>query len=109
MADRDLLFFEQEAANPQGNLESFDAIYYAALQVVIVAGANGVSAPPTHRVSVKLTLIIITSITVERADVFHDRRGILRLMFLLYYCHRRAQFLAHQSFCGCNYEHVWCY
>ena len=36
-------FFEQEAPNPFNNLESFDAIYYAALQVVIVAGANGVS------------------------------------------------------------------
>ncbi|KAI0776961.1 Ion transport protein-domain-containing protein [Trametes elegans] len=27
--------------NPQGNLESFDVIYYAALQVVIVSSANG--------------------------------------------------------------------
>lgn len=36
-------FFEQESTNPQSNIESFDAIYYAALQVIIVAGANGVS------------------------------------------------------------------
>lgn len=41
-------FFEQEAANPQSNIESFDAIYYAALQVIIVAGANGVSGSPTY-------------------------------------------------------------
>ena len=43
MADHKSSFYEQEAANPQSNIESFDAIYYAALQVVIVAGANGVS------------------------------------------------------------------
>jgi voltage-dependent calcium channel len=36
-------FLEQESANPFSDIESFDAIYYAALQVVIVAGANGVS------------------------------------------------------------------
>ena len=58
MADHHNLFlyFEQEAANPQGNIESFDAIYYAALQVIIVAGANGVSGhqliPHIHRGSI---------------------------------------------------------
>ena len=36
--------FEQESTNPNANLESFDAIYYAVLQVIIVAGANGVSS-----------------------------------------------------------------
>ena len=49
MADRDsYLFFEQEGPNPQSTLESFDAIYYAALQVIIVAGANGVSGLPIY-------------------------------------------------------------
>lgn len=33
----------QEQENPSNNVESFDAIHYAALQVVIVASANGVS------------------------------------------------------------------
>ena len=42
MADH-IPLFEQEEANPNSNLESFDTIYYAVLQVVIVAGANGVS------------------------------------------------------------------
>lgn len=31
-----------EQMNPNANVESFDTIYYAALQVVIVASANGV-------------------------------------------------------------------
>ncbi|KDR66929.1 hypothetical protein GALMADRAFT_258813 [Galerina marginata CBS 339.88] len=31
----------REISNPQSNIESFDAIYYAVLQVVIVATANG--------------------------------------------------------------------
>ena len=44
LADHNLFpFFEQESANPFSDLESFDAIYYAVLQVIIVAGANGVS------------------------------------------------------------------
>ena len=47
-----LSFFEQEAANPYGNIESFDAIYYAVLQVIIVTGANGVSG----RISVEPAL-----------------------------------------------------
>ncbi|KAH8980165.1 Ion transport protein-domain-containing protein [Lactarius hatsudake] len=33
----------KEADNPQGNIESFDTIYFAALQVFIVASANGVT------------------------------------------------------------------
>ena len=45
MADHDP-FYEQEGVNPYNNIESFDAIYFAVLQVVIVAGANGVSSPP---------------------------------------------------------------
>ena len=32
----------QELSNPKMGIESFDAIYASALQVVIVAGANGV-------------------------------------------------------------------
>ena len=49
IADHNYFDFEQEGANPQSNIESFDAIYYSVLQVVIVAGANGVSgSPPTH-------------------------------------------------------------
>jgi len=40
--------FEQEALNPHSNIQSFDAIYYAALQVVIVASANGVSGSTTY-------------------------------------------------------------
>ena len=51
MADH-IPFFEQEAANPYKNLESFDAIYYAVLQVVIVAGANGVSG---HQIIIYLS------------------------------------------------------
>jgi hypothetical protein len=43
MTDHNPFFFEQETANPLSNLESFDTIYYAVLQVVIIAGANGVS------------------------------------------------------------------
>ena len=46
MADHPSFFFgfEQEGANPGGNIESFDAIYYSAqVQVVIVASADGVS------------------------------------------------------------------
>ncbi|KAI9433175.1 Ion transport protein-domain-containing protein [Lactarius indigo] len=34
----------KEADNPQGNIESFDTIYFAALQVFIVASANGWSS-----------------------------------------------------------------
>lgn len=37
------LTYVQEQENPSNNVESFDAIHYAALQVVIVASANGVS------------------------------------------------------------------
>jgi len=33
----------QEGENPNDNIESFDAIWYSALQVVITATANGVS------------------------------------------------------------------
>jgi len=33
----------QEQENPNNNVESFDTIYYAALQVIIVASCNGVS------------------------------------------------------------------
>ena len=40
------------------------------------------------------------------SDVFYDRRGILRFLSFLHYRHHRAQFLAYQSFCGCNYEYV---
>jgi hypothetical protein len=34
---------QKETVNPKENLESFDAIHYAALQVFIIATANGVS------------------------------------------------------------------
>ena len=36
----------QEEQNPYENIESFDTIYFSALQVVIVASANGVG--PFH-------------------------------------------------------------
>jgi hypothetical protein len=40
----DILTFPQEVQghNPQGNIQSFDTIYHSALQVFIVASANGV-------------------------------------------------------------------
>lgn len=34
---------QENSESPMANLESFDVIYYAALQVVIVSSANGVS------------------------------------------------------------------
>ncbi len=36
---------QENSDNPESNMESFDVIYYAALQVVIVSSANGVSEP----------------------------------------------------------------
>lgn len=53
MADHN--FFEQEGENPYSNIESFDTIYYAVLQVIIVAGANGVSG--SDHISVEEALI----------------------------------------------------
>jgi hypothetical protein len=35
-------------SNPYNNIESFDTVYYAALQVFIVASANGVSRRIFH-------------------------------------------------------------
>jgi hypothetical protein len=37
---------QQEQQNPDNNVESFDAIYYAVLQVIITAAANGVCISP---------------------------------------------------------------
>ena len=37
-----VLFKIKEASNPNSNLQSFDTIYFAALEVIIVASANGV-------------------------------------------------------------------
>ena len=36
-------FPQENSDSPHSNMESFDVIYYAALQVVIVSSANGVS------------------------------------------------------------------
>ncbi len=38
-----LFLYQENSDNPEANIESFDVIYYAALQVVIVSSANGVS------------------------------------------------------------------
>lgn len=40
----------QESTNPQDDIESFDAVWYAALQVVITATANGVSSALSHTI-----------------------------------------------------------
>lgn len=37
----------QEKDNPYDNIQSFDTIYYSALEVLIVASANGVCLPFT--------------------------------------------------------------
>ena len=99
MADRvSFPFFEQEGPNPQSTLESFDAIYYAALQVIIVAGANGVSGLPIyHHTYLRCSVNQYHDFfffAVVPTDVFHDRRRILRLVSLLHCRHHRAQFLA---------------
>lgn len=39
---KDILY--QEGSNPQSNIESFDTIYYSALQVFVIASANTVSS-----------------------------------------------------------------
>ena len=71
----------QETVNPKENLESFDAIHYAALQVVIVASANGVSFWNSY-----VNTEIIFRVLVVSGDVLHDRRGILCLLFLFHPC-----------------------
>jgi hypothetical protein len=38
----------KERENPLNNIESFDTIYFAALQVIIIASANGVSFLPLN-------------------------------------------------------------
>jgi hypothetical protein len=39
----------QETQNPNGNVQSFDTIYAAALQVIVVASANTVSDLNIHK------------------------------------------------------------
>ena len=38
----------EDDGNPESDIESFDTIYYSALQVVIVSSANGVRTHPFH-------------------------------------------------------------
>jgi len=71
----------QEIVNPKHGIESFDAIHYAALQVVIVASANGVSFWNSY-----MNIKFIFRVLVVLGDVQHDRRGILRFLFLFYHC-----------------------
>jgi hypothetical protein len=42
LADDDIIVSVQEGENPYSGIQSFDNIYYAALQVVVVTSANGV-------------------------------------------------------------------
>ena len=82
------------------NNESFDAIYYAALQVVVVATANGVR----ERIFFASEIWLIVN-TVGAFDVFDDRRRILCVVLLLHCGYHRPQFLAHQSIRRGHYKY----
>lgn len=55
LTNTDLTILTQEQENPYSNVESFDTIYYAALQVIIVASANGVSTLHNYLLMLELT------------------------------------------------------
>jgi voltage-dependent calcium channel len=61
----------QEGENPQSNVESFDAVYYAALQVIIISSANGVSKEGVLSSLLLLTFFSPFSFTVDTSDVQH--------------------------------------
>ena len=84
-------------------MESFDDSYYAALQVVIVSSANGVSEIG----SAVLRAWTLKCIAVVAIDVPDDGRRVLRVVFLLHRLPRCAQLLAYQFVCCCDHEHVF--
>ena len=83
-------------------MESFDVIYYAALQVVIVSSANGVSEVG----SAVLRAWKLKYIAVVAIDVPDDGRRVLRVVLLLHRLHYRPQFLADQPVRRGHHEHV---
>ena len=83
-------------------MESFDVIYYAALQVVIVSSANGVSRIG----SAVLRAWKLRCIAVVAIDVPDDGRRVLRVVLLLHRLHYRPQLLAYQSVRRGHHEHV---
>jgi len=80
----------QETQNPNGNVQSFDTIYAAALQVIVVASANTVSGLNTHKApgvtASELTRHLSHIVVV--AYVLRDRRRILHIMRFLHHLHR---------------------
>ena len=93
---------QENSDNPEANMESFDVIYYAALQVVIVSSANGVSEVG----SAVLRAWKLKCIAVVAIDVPDDGRRVLRVVLLLHRLHYRPQFLADQLVRRGHHEHV---
>lgn len=84
--------FQEQDNNPSNNVESFDAIWFSALQVIITASANGVRSFHAH------LMLDLTDVAVDNIDVFRDRLRLFLRMLFLYHLHRCPEFLAHQPF-----------
>ena len=93
---------QENSDNPEASMESFDVIYYAALQVVIVSSANGVSEIG----SAVLRAWKLKYIAVVAIDVSDDGRRIFRVVLLLHRLHHRPQLLADQPVRRGHHEHV---
>ena len=86
------------------NLENFDTIYYAAVQVFVIASANTVS--DFFTIAALIADIPRSPVVVVDADVLRDRLGVLHILLLFHHLSRRAQFLAHQLVRRRHHEHV---
>jgi hypothetical protein len=99
----------ESGTNPLDGVESFDTIYFSALQVIIVASANGVrvttcffSFPLPYSSILRLTRYC----TVVPSHVRDDRLGALCLVHLLHSLRGRAQLLAHQPLRRGHHQHL---
>ena len=90
----------REDQNPYSNIESFDTIYYAALQIVIVASVNGVCLlfPSTE--------ILLTPLTVVAIDVRDDRLRVFHILFLFHHRRDSPQLLVNQPVRRSHYQHL---
>jgi len=102
LTDDDLIKSSQEGDNPYSGIQSFDNIYYAALQVIVVTSANGVCV--LHPYFCRANFL-----SVVPYNVFDHRCRVFRLLLLFHRLHPCIERLAYQSVRRCDYEHVLCH
>lgn len=100
--DHDLINLNQEGDNPYSGIQSFDNIYYAALQVVVVTSANGVRVLYPY-------FCRANTLSVVLYHVLDHRRRVFRLLLLFHRLHPRIEHLAYQSIRRRDHEHVLCH